>query len=250
MSFRHAGALTLAAGLIASAAAQPSNLAVDKDGRIRTQLSARNTVTVSSEIAARISSLPLREGDAFRAGQQLVGFDCSLYQTQLQKAAAASEGADALVKSDQRMAELQSIGRFEVEQAQARLKEARAEESAARLVVGRCSINAPFAGHVAKRHVAAHQYVASGSPLLDIIETEQLELQMIVPSKWLTWLKPGVPFTVDVEELGKAYPAKVQRLGARIDPVSQTVAVFGVMDGNRLGLLPGMSGWAVFPGHK
>jgi len=236
-------------GAVAQAAGG-SSLVADKDGRIRTQLSARNAVTVSSEIPARIASLPLREGDAFRAGQQLVGFDCALHQSQLRKAEATVEAANAVVQSNQRMAELNSIGKFEVEQAQAKLKEAQAEAASARLLVSRCSIAAPFAGRVAKRHVAAHQYVTPGNALLDILETGQLELQMIVPSKWLAWLKPGSPFSVDVEELGKSYPAKVQRLGAQIDPVSQTVAVYGVMDGTQPGLLPGMSGWAVFPQRK
>lgn len=230
-----------------AAAAQTPALAADKDGRIRTQLSARNAVTVSAEIAARIASLPLREGDAFRAGQTLVAFDCALYQAQLHKAEAAAEAANAVVQSDKRMAELGSIGQYELQQAQAKLKEAQAEAASARLLVNRCTIAAPFSGRVAKRHVAAFQYVAPGNPLLDILETGQLELQMIVPSKWLAWLKPGSAFSVEVDELGKRYPAKVQRLGAQIDPVSQTVAVFGVVDGGHPGLLPGMSGWAVFP---
>jgi len=252
---RCAGLVVLLVSLVStctatSAIAQNVNLASDKDGRIRTQLNPRNAVTLSSEIAARIASLPLREGDAFRAGQQIVGFDCALYQSQLRKAEAATEAANAVLQSDQRMAELNSIGKFEVEQAQARLKEAQAEAASARLLVGRCGIAAPFAGRVAKRHVAAHQYVTPGNPLLDIVETGQLELQMIVPSKWLAWLRPGAGFSVDVEELGKSYPAKVQRVGAQIDPVSQTVAVFGVVDGNQPGLLPGMSGWAVFPTRK
>ncbi len=243
---RCAGLVLVLLSVCTNAGAQNVNLASDKDGRIRTQLNSRNAVTLSSEIAARIASLPLREGDAFRAGQQLVGFDCSLYQSQLRRAEAATDAANAVVQSDQRMAELNSIGKFELDQAQARLKEAQAEAAGARLLVGRCGIAAPFAGRVAKRHVAAHQYVTPGNPLLDIVETGQLELQMIVPSKWLAWLRPGAGFTVDVEELGKRYPAKVQRVGAQIDPVSQTVAVFGVVDGNQPGLLPGMSGWAVF----
>jgi len=247
---RCAGLVALLVCLCTSATAQNVNLASDKDGRIRTQLNSRNAVTLSSEIAARIASLPLREGDAFRAGQQIVGFDCSLYQSQLRKAEAAVDAANAVLQSNQRMAELNSIGKFEVEQAQARSKEAQAEAASTRLLVGRCGIAAPFAGRIAKRHVAAHQYVTPGNPLLDIVETGQLELQMIVPSKWLAWLKPGAGFTVDVEELGKSYPAKVQRVGAQIDPVSQTVAVFGVVDGNQPGLLPGMSGWAVFPTRR
>jgi RND family efflux transporter MFP subunit len=239
--------LWLASCTWAAIAADSASPAVDKDGRIRTQLGARNTVTVSAEIAARIAGLPLREGDAFRAGQTLVAFDCGLYRSQQQKAEAAVEAAHAVVQSNQRMAELHSIGQYEVQQAQAKLREAQAEAAGAKLLVDRCSIAAPFGGRVARRHVAAHQYVTPGNPLLDILETGPLELQMIVPSKWLAWLKPGLAFQVDVDELGRRYPARVQRLGAQIDPVSQTVAVFGVMDGGQPGLLPGMSGWAVFP---
>ena len=94
------------------------------------------------------------------------------------------------------------------------------------------------------------QYVSPGTPLLDILETGQLEVQMIVPSRWLAWLKPGAPFTVEVEELGRRFPAKVRRLGAQIDPVSQTVPVVGVIDSAHPELLPGMSGWAVYPQRK
>ncbi|MBX3619151.1 MAG: efflux RND transporter periplasmic adaptor subunit [Rhizobacter sp.] len=234
----------------AGSAAGNASLLADKDGRIRTQLSSRNAVTISAELAARVATLSLREGDAFRAGQLLVGFDCSLYQSQLRKAEASIEAANALVQSNQRLAELNSIGKFEVQQAQAKLKEAQAEAATTRTVVSRCSIEAPFAGRVARRHVAAHQYVSPGTPLLDILETGQLEVQMIVPSKWLAWLKPGVAFSVEVEELGQRFPAKVRRLGAQIDPVSQSIAVVGVIDGNHPQLLPGMSGWATFPQHK
>lgn len=227
-----------------------ATLLTDKDGRVRTQLTSRNAVTISSELAARIATLTLREGDAFRAGQLLVGFDCSLHQSQLRKAEASIEAASALVQSNLRLAELGSIGKYEVEQVQAKLKEAQAEAASMRTMVSRCSINAPFSGRVARRHAAAHQYVATGAPLLDILETGQLEVQMIVPSKWLAWLKPGAAFTVEVEELGKSFPAKVRRLGAQIDPVSQSVAVVGVIDGQHDALLPGMSGWAVYPKRK
>jgi RND family efflux transporter MFP subunit len=245
-------ALGLAAGT-GQAHAQPANAApssADKDGRIRTQLSARNAVTLSGELAARIATLSLREGDAFRAGQTLVAFDCSLFQSQLRKSEASVEAAQALVASNQRLVELNSIGKFEVQQAQARLKEAQAEAASARVVVQRCQIAAPFSGRVTKRHAAAHQFVSPGTPLLDVIETGSLEVQMIVPSKWLAWVKPGVAFRVDVEELGKAFPAKVQRIGAKIDPVSQTVLVIGAIDGQPASLLPGMSGWAVFAPPK
>jgi multidrug efflux pump subunit AcrA (membrane-fusion protein) len=114
--------------------------------------------------------------------------------------------------------------------------------------VHRCSIQAPFSGRVAKRLAANYQYVTPGTPLLGLIDTSELELQLIVPSQWLTWLKVGGRFQVQVDELGRQVNARVVRLGARIDPVSQTVGLTGVVEGSPAGLLPGMGGWATFAG--
>ena len=124
------------------------------------------------------------------------------------------------------------------------MREAEAELHYMKTSVDKCVIHAPFSGRVAKRLVAEHQYVNTGTPLLDILGSEQLELQMIVPSGWLAWLKPGLDFTVHVDELGRAYPAEIIRLGARIDPLSQTIPVTGKLSRPAPELLAGMSGWA------
>ncbi len=95
---------------------------------------------------------------------------------------------------------------MEVTQSEAKVKESAAEVAYAQATLSKCSISAPFSGRIAKRQAAAHQYVSPGTPLLDILDTSQFELQMIVPSKWMIWIKPGVRFMVHVEELGKNYP--------------------------------------------
>lgn len=81
---------------------------------------------------------------------------------------------------------------------------------------------------------------------MDILDTSRLEVKMIVPSRWLTWLKPGARFSIRIEELGRVYPARVVRLGARIDPLSQTIPLSGEIVGHHEELLPGMSGTAGF----
>jgi multidrug efflux pump subunit AcrA (membrane-fusion protein) len=80
---------------------------------------------------------------------------------------------------------------------------------------------------------------------MEILNSRQLELHMIVPSRWLAWLKKGSRFNVRVDELDKDFPARVVRLGASIDPVSQTISVVGEVQGAHPELLPGMSGWAM-----
>ncbi|WP_085317905.1 efflux RND transporter periplasmic adaptor subunit [Derxia lacustris] len=226
-------------------AAQAAELPADN--RIRTQLVSPNAVTVASEIGARIVALPVPEGGSFKRGQQLVSFECGTQRAQLAKAEASLDAARQLVKVNSRLAELNSISKLDVEQAEARAREAQAEVSYMQTVLTKCSVAAPFAGRVAKRSAAAFQVVAPGTPILDIVETGQLELRLVLPSKWLVWLKPGSKFSIDIDELGRSFPAHIVRLGAQIDPVSQSVAVTGVVEGDGAALLPGMSGWAVFP---
>jgi RND family efflux transporter MFP subunit len=232
-----------------SAIAQNAVGEADTAGRIRTQLAAQNDVEVSSEVAAKVARLPLKEGDAFARGDLLVAFDCGLYQAQQRKAEATAAAASREAEVTRKLAALHSVGALEVGQAEARAKEAAADAAYMRTTVGKCSIHAPFAGRVAKREAAPFEYVTPGKPLLEILDTGTLEVKLIVPSRWLATLKPGASFTVHVDDLGKDYPAQVVRLGARIDPVSQTVSISGRIEGRHDELLPGMSGWASFPNH-
>jgi membrane fusion protein, multidrug efflux system len=227
-------------------AAFADNALTDKDGRVRAQLVARNEVVLSSELSAKIDSVPLREGDAFRVGQTLVSFDCTLFKAQLNKTQSTLEAARQTLAVNQRLAELNSIGKLEVELADARVKENNAEAAYMQATVSKCVIAAPFSGRVVKRLAAAFQFVTPGTPLLAVQDAEELEIRMIVPSKWIARLKPGTRFTVQVDELGKSFPARVVRTGARIDPVSQSMDIVGAIEGRPSTLLPGMSGWAVF----
>jgi membrane fusion protein, multidrug efflux system len=101
---------------------------------------------------------------------------------------------------------------------------------------------APFAGHVVDQKAREQQFVASGQPILEIIDKGPLELEFIVPSKWGQWLAEKMPFNIHMDETDKDYPAKVTQVGARIDPVSQTIKVRATIEGSFLELRPGMSG--------
>ncbi len=209
---------------------------------IRAQLSPRRYTTVAAEIGAKINRINVVEGGRFMSGQTLVSFDCSLQQAQLQKAKAALAAADRTFSANKRLAELNSIGKVELEVSEAEANKARAEVSLMNISLGKCHIAAPFNGRVAEQRVREQQYVQPGQPLLEILDDSVLELEFIVPSRWLVWLKPGQGFQVAIDETGKVYPAKVQRIGARVDPVSQSVKLSAVIDGKFNDLIAGMSG--------
>ena len=241
--------LQMAVGMSFASAASPTAPAASAgadDGRIRIQLVPRDQVDLSSEIPATIATIPFREGDSFGAGQTLITLDCALYTAQLHKAQAEADAARELWQVDERLAKLHSVGELEVYQADAKMKESEAEVAYVQATVSKCSITAPFGGRVLKRSASPQEFVEAGKPLLTIIDTSHLELKMIVPSKWLPWLRRGHGLTVQIAEVGKTYPARIVRIGARVDPVTQTVDVTAALTGHAPELLPGMSGWATF----
>ena len=209
---------------------------------IRAQLSPRRYTTIAAEIGAKVSRIAVPEGGSFHAGQVLVVFDCGLQRAQHEKARAALGGSEKVVQANHRLAELNSIGKVELETSEAEAAKNRAEVSAMATMLGKCSIAAPFAGRVAEQKIREQQYAQPGQALLDIIDDSVLELEFIVPSRWLAWLKPGYPFKVNIDEVGKTFPAKVQRIGARVDPVSQSVKLVATIDGRFPELIAGMSG--------
>jgi membrane fusion protein, multidrug efflux system len=218
-----------------------SRTAMDRQ-EIRAQLMPRRYTTVAAEIGAKINKIAVQEGAAFRAGQVLVGFDCSLQQAQLQKAQAELEAAEQTLKSNVRLAELNSVGQLELDLSRAAVNRSKAELSANQVVLDKCVITAPFAGRIAEQKAREQQFVQPGQALLDILDDSVLELEFLVPSSWLAWLKVGGAFEVEIDETRKKYPARFIRKGARVDPVSQSIKVTGAIDGRFPELMTGMSG--------
>lgn len=209
---------------------------------IRAQLAPRRYTTLAAEIGAKVQRLPVVEGAPFRQGQMLVQFDCSLQQAQLNKAQAGVDATEKTWRANQRLAELNSVGKVELDTSQAEWNKARADLAANRSLLGKCQINAPYAGRIAEQKIREQQYAQAGQPLLDIIDDSVLELEFLVPSRWLSWLHQGTAFDVRIDETGKTYPAKVQRLAARVDPVSQSIKVNAAIHGKFSELIAGMSG--------
>lgn len=209
---------------------------------IRAQLLPRRFTTLAAEIGAKISVITIKEGEAFKTGQVLLEFDCSLQQAQLDKALADLEGAEHTLKSNLRLQELNSVGQLELDLSRTATQKARAEVNAHKAVMSKCQTVAPFSGRLAEQKVREQQYVQPGQPMLDILDDSALELEFLVPSSWLRWLKVGGSFEVQIDETRKIYPARFTRVGARVDPVSQSIKISASITGRYPELMAGMSG--------
>ena len=203
-------------------------------------------VTLQAGIAARIDAMPLKAGQRFQAGETLVQFDCARQEADLRGAEATLQRNAALFATKERLQARGAAGAQEVRDARSEMQTARASADALREVITYCRIKAPFGGRVVERHAETFEIPAANAPLLTVVDDSSLELDLIVPSTWLRWLKTGTTFSFSVDELGTAFQARVQRLGAKVDAVSQTVKITGAFAKHPQQVLTGMSGTATF----
>ncbi len=185
--------------------------------------------TLASELQARVAHLPLREGERFEKGALLAEFDCTKYQSELEVAEAEYRAAIATRDSNRKLLQLSAAGRFEVEVAEAQAQKAEAAVAAAGAVVDNCRIHAPFAGRILDLMVHEHDVPGVNGALMKIADDVTSKVELIVPSNWLRWLKPGIPFTLELDDTGAEIAAKVRQIGAAVDAVSQTIKLTAVI---------------------
>ena len=201
---------------------------------------------LSSELAARIENIAVKEMQRFKKGDLLIQFDCSLYEAQKDVVSANANSALIKLKSDEQMLQMRSIGKYELELSISEYEKAKSELRIAELNVERCQIKAPFDGAVEEVVVNTFETIQPQVELMKIIKTEVLELEMVVSSEWISWLKIGHPIKVYIDEIQKEFNATISGIGANVDAVSQTIQLKGTITDTSPALLPGMSGRVVF----
>lgn len=213
---------------------------------IRGVIAPSSESTVASRMTARIVAMPFEEGQSFGAGAVLARFDCSSTAAQLRAAQAATAAYQETYETQVELDKYEATGKNEVAVSRANVGKADAEAKAIAAQMTDCVVRAPFSGKVVEQLARRNDIAASGQPLMKIQSGRAVEIHLIVPSRWLTWISPGAEFAFKIDETGNTVRGRIQRLGAAVDPVSKTIKVTGVMTSSEGLILAGMSGSAIF----
>lgn len=250
MPYRPANQLITAAlsFVMATMAAQPAGALPREDSRlpIRGIVRALNQASISTDVPARVSAIGFREAQAFKKGDVLIRFDCERLQAEYAAAEAVHREMKLTLDSNVALDRRGAVGKIEVEVSRARVDKAAGEAASLAARLKQCAIVAPFDGRVTDLNVNEHEIPAQGKPVISIVDPTSFEIDIIVPSLMLRQLGPGTPFQFAVDETGTTYDAHLLRVGAAVDPVSQTVKIIGALDRSDSHILAGMSGTATF----
>lgn len=205
----------------------------------------QKTVLVA-QVNGRITSLPVREGDAVRAGQGVVGLDGAEYALAVEEAEAAlreargkyqeatlldEEIADPKIRADRDAAARVRSG---MDAADVRLRRAR-------LDVSRTRLSSPFGGRIASLKAVPGQWVRQGDELMTIVSLDPIRVEVQVLESEIAHLSAGgtarVSFAAFPDE---AFTGRIQTINPIVESGTRTARVT-VLVGNPGGrILPGM----------
>ncbi|WP_029913490.1 efflux RND transporter periplasmic adaptor subunit [Pelobacter seleniigenes] len=192
---------------------------------------------VSFLVAGRVERVMPREGDFVKAGQLLASLEPLDYQAALDGASAQVKQAGVAVERSrdeyQRMDYLyqhHSLARNDFEKYRAayqaatqQLEQALAAEKIQRKRLGDTRLRAPVSGFVAKRQVEPGQTVAAGSPALEIVRLDPVEILVGVPERDIHLVAVGQQAQVTLPALPQQqFNGTVRVVNVSADPGTRT----------------------------
>ncbi|WP_291272192.1 efflux RND transporter periplasmic adaptor subunit [Geothrix sp.] len=162
-------------------------------------LQSTRTATLSTRMAAQVKRTPVQEGQRVAAGTLLVVLSDDDLQAQLRAAETGFGTVEAHHRRIQALFAQKASTPSEVEQAQAQLAQARASVAAVKANLAYTQIRAPFAGVVQARKVNEGDFVAPGTPLVELVGEGEQELEATLSEAEAKALKPGMKLRFESE---------------------------------------------------
>lgn len=164
---------------------------------------ALNASVLPAEIGAKLTQMDVHVGEYVNKGQVLAKLDCNNAQYQLQIEQAKTEQVNNQLSFDesefvrgQRLSKQKNIGESDFDRrktqlgnSKANLKAQQSVQALAELNVQRCLVIAPFSGVITARIASVGSMVDFGKPVIEMVDTNTLEVSAKVSVADLTSLK-------------------------------------------------------------
>jgi cobalt-zinc-cadmium efflux system membrane fusion protein len=223
----------------AAGAAQDGDVLV-LPGRVTFRPQAQSAV--GAPVPGRVAAVLVRPGELVKAGAPLLAIDsadAAAGRAALDQAATRLTSAENMFKRQVEMVE-KGVGlEMDRQEAEARLKDARAEHERARFAAGligsgqgnRFTVRAPADGVVMAIRVAVGASVApGGDALLELGDPSRLQVVAQVPEGELRRVAVGQEAEVELPALASRVAARIESFSPRVDPESRRAQLYLALD--------------------
>ena len=204
-------------------------------------LRAVNGVHVANEVAGVVDRLEFDSGQRVEAGQVLLRLDTATDQAALETREAEERLAQQQFERFSDLIEQRAVSQSDFDEAQANFEAAQARVNEQRALLDKKVITAPFAGVLGLRQVDQGEFLAVGTPIVEINMLDPIYVDFTIAERDLSRITVGDRVSVDVAAFPEdVFQGQVSALDSSISPQSRTVQVRASLNNPEVRLQPGM----------
>lgn len=249
--------LIVVAGVWALRHSEPAAKAPTRQVNIRTQtvkqslaeptlklvgkLAANRSVIISPEVTGRIVKIAVQSGQSVAKGETLIALDAGKQQAELAEQSASLRDENRKLSDMRKLVARGAVTQSELEGQEATVAQVQARLDAARYELSLRTLQAPFAGTVSLIDLSEGALVNSGDTLLHLDELDKLRLDLAVPERYLSLLRPGMAVTATSTAWpDQQFNGTLATLDSRISNETQNIKARVMIPNGNGQLRPGM----------
>ncbi|KAA1175654.1 efflux RND transporter periplasmic adaptor subunit [Marinobacter salinexigens] len=200
-----------------------------------------NGIEVANEVAGVIEKINFESGDQVKQGDVLIRIDSAIDDAALRTRRAEAQLAEQEFKRVSDLLPKRAVSQSQYDEAKANYDAARARVNEAEAELSKKIIRAPFDGTLGIRMVDQGEYIATGTPIVEINMLDPIYVDYTLSEKNLPNVATGYPVAVSVAAIpNEKFEGKVSAINTSVNPETRTVRIRATLD-NPGGLLrPGM----------
>lgn len=226
--------VNIRAQTVSQSLAEPSIKLVSK-------LAANRSVVISPEVTGRIVKIAVRSGQQVKQGDVLIALDAGKQQAELAEQSASVRDESRKLRDMRRLVARGAITTSELEGQEATVAQAQARADAAKYELSLRTLLAPFDGSVSLIDLSEGALVNSGDTLLHLDELAKLRLDLAVPERYLSLLRPGMVVTATSSAWpDQSFRGVLETLDSRVSNDTQNIKARVIIPNPDGQLRPGM----------
>jgi membrane fusion protein (multidrug efflux system) len=231
-----AGAFAIAVE-VATVVAERLDLTIPAVGSLRSN----ESVTLSPEIAGRISEILADEGQKVTSGTPVARLDQQVYKAELAEIQASLDLSRANFKRADELYKKRAGTARARDEAEAQLRADEAKLALATAHLDKTVIAAPFDGVLGLRSVSVGQYLDPGQPIIKLEAIDPLKVDFRVPEVYFARVHLGQTIKVEVDAFpGELIEGSVYAIDPLVDEQGRAIVIRATLPNKDKRLRPGL----------
>ncbi len=204
-------------------------------------LQSDESVQITTEIAGRITEIPLFEGAPVKVGDIMVQLDDALARADVDDTQARFNLAQGNLERANSLARSGNVTERARDEASTNSETSRAALELAKVRLSKHTIRAPYSGVAGIRKVSPGAYITAGQPIVNLEKIDTLKVDFKLPERYLAQVKNGQSVEIKVDALpDQTFTGTIYAIDPHIDVNGRALSIRARLENPDLALRPGL----------